>query len=63
MLALVRVAPQALAMRSPEELQREIDARTRAERELHEVNQGLERRVEERTAELARINATLQRGA
>jgi PAS domain S-box-containing protein len=58
-LALVRVAPQALAMRSPEELQREIDARIRAELELHRVNQGLERRVEERTAELARTNAVL----
>ena len=60
MLALVRVAPQALAMRSPEELQREIDARTRAELELHRANQELERRVRERTAELAAINATLQ---
>ena len=58
-LALVRVAPQALAMRSPEELQREIDARTRAELELHRANQELERRVRGRTAELAAINATL----
>jgi PAS domain S-box-containing protein len=58
-LALIRVAPQALAMRSPEELQREIDARIRAELELHKVNQDLERRVKDRTAELARTNATL----
>jgi PAS domain S-box-containing protein len=52
-LALVRVAPAVLAMRTPEELEREVAARTDAERRLKEMNAELERRVEQRTAALA----------
>jgi len=60
-LALVRVAPAVLAMRTPEELEREVAARTDAEFRLREANAELERRVEERTADLGRSVAALQR--
>ena len=39
--ALIKVTPQALAMRSPEELQREIDERKRAEAELAQRDEQL----------------------
>ena len=60
-LALVRVAPAVLAMRAPEELEREVAARTDAEQQLKEANAELERRVEERTAELGRSVAESER--
>lgn len=47
--ALLGEIPNALRMRSPEELEREIVARQNAEGQLHEANAVLERRVEERT--------------
>jgi signal transduction histidine kinase/ActR/RegA family two-component response regulator len=50
--ALVRAAPSVLAMRTPEELEREVAARTDAERRLLEANLQLERRVEQRTIDL-----------
>ncbi|MEX0867965.1 MAG: PAS domain S-box protein [Pirellulales bacterium] len=59
-LALVRVAPRALSMRSPEELEREITARKQTEYELQRLNLDLERRVEERTSDLASANAYLR---
>ncbi len=59
-LALMQVAPRALAMRSPEELEREITARKQTEHELQRLNIDLERRVEERTADLAAANAFLR---
>jgi len=59
-VALVPVIPEALAMRSPEELEREITARRKAEDALHQTNAALEMRVQERTAALARANAALQ---
>ena len=59
-VALVPIVPRALAMRSSEELEHEVEARRRAEVELHSINQDLERLVEERTAELTKANATLQ---
>src|SRR5215468_373865 len=55
-LVLVPVTPKALAMRSPEELEREIAARQQAEGALQQANADLERRVQERTADLARAN-------
>jgi PAS domain S-box-containing protein len=59
-LALVPVAPKVLAMRSPEELEREIAARKETENALQKANAELETRVRERTAELAAANALLQ---
>jgi len=57
--ALVGVAPRVLALRAPEEFEREIAARRAAEAELVETNAALERRVRERTEELTRANAAL----
>lgn len=58
--ALIQVAPMALAMRSPEALEREIKARQLAEDALRQVNAELEQRVAERTAELTRVNLVVQ---
>jgi len=44
-------------MRGPEELAREVEARKKAETALQQANDELERRIEERTAELASANA------
>jgi PAS domain S-box-containing protein len=51
-LALFPVVPVVLALRSPEELEREIDARRTAEARLQQSNDELERRVDDRTREL-----------
>lgn len=59
-LALFQVAPQALAMRMPEELEREIESRKEAEASLQKAKAELEQRVEERTRELMRANAALR---
>lgn len=58
--ALIQVAPLALAMRSPEALEREINARKLADEALRKANAELELRVAERTAELTRVNQALQ---
>jgi len=58
--ALVPVVPRVLAMRSPEELEQEVEARNAAEAALQRANEDLERRIEERTAELVRANAALE---
>jgi hypothetical protein len=57
--ALVPILPRALALRSPEELGREVAARRQAEEALRRANADLESRVRERTAELAQTNAAL----
>lgn len=59
-LALIPAVPRVLGMRSPEELEREIAARERAEAALRKAHEGLEHRVEERTEELGRANAALR---
>lgn len=55
-IALVSVVPHALAMRSPEALQREIEEREKAEDEVRQLNAVLEERVQERTAALEAAN-------
>jgi PAS domain S-box-containing protein len=45
-LALVQVTPKVLAMRSAEELEREIDARKKAEQDLQKANSELQQRLE-----------------
>ena len=56
-IALKDVVPRALAMRSPEDFEREISERKRAEAEVRELNASLESRVRERTFELEQANA------
>ena len=47
---MIPLAPRALSMRFPEELEREVEERKRAEAALLELNSELEKRIEERTA-------------
>jgi signal transduction histidine kinase/ActR/RegA family two-component response regulator len=58
--ALAPIIPQALALRSPEALQREVDERRRVEAELRAVQRDLEARVSARTEELASANQALR---
>jgi PAS domain S-box-containing protein len=57
--ALIPITPKALAMRSPEELSREIAAREEADAALLKINAELESRVQDRTAQLEKSNAEL----
>jgi signal transduction histidine kinase/ActR/RegA family two-component response regulator len=54
-IALYRVVPGVLAMRTPEELEREIVARQSAQGELQKANAQLEMRVQERTSDLTQV--------
>jgi PAS domain-containing protein len=58
-VALIQTTPSLLAMRTPEELEREVSARRAAEESLTLANAGLEQRVVERTQALSRANAEL----
>ncbi len=58
--ALVPTIPKALALRTPEDLEREIVARKQAEAALHRANAELDLRVQARTAELAQANTLLR---
>lgn len=62
-LLLFRLLPQVEALPSPGRLQAEISQRQRAEKELREMNEKLERRVAERTAALRRSNEQLEQFA
>ena len=51
-IALIPIVPRVLAMRSPEELEREVEARRAAEAELQQVNATLEAQLDKvRTSE------------
>jgi PAS domain S-box-containing protein len=66
-VALVPVTPRALALRSPEELEREVEGRRRVEAELRRMHNQLEDRVEQRTREVReaerRFRATFEQAA
>ncbi len=56
---LIPVLPQALVMRFPEELEKEIKQKEIAQYELERINRNLERVVLDRTEELRQINEKL----
>ncbi|MBI1916405.1 MAG: PAS domain S-box protein [Planctomycetes bacterium] len=58
-VGLVPLVPRALALRSPEELEREVRERQKAEEALQGAHDKLEERVRERSAELALANEAL----
>jgi signal transduction histidine kinase/PAS domain-containing protein len=65
-VALVYVLPEALKLKTPQELEglnrileKEIEARKIVEAKLQKTNEELERRVQERTAQLEKINENL----
>jgi PAS domain S-box-containing protein len=59
-ILLAKLIPEAVALPSPSALRREIAERHRAEQEVRAVNEALEARVAERTAELEAINLRLR---
>jgi PAS domain S-box-containing protein len=59
-ILLVRLIPRALAIPGPAALRREIEERQRAEQEVRRVNEELEARVADRTAELEAMNVRLR---
>jgi len=60
-IALIPIIPRFLALRSPEELEREVAERRRAEQNLQTLNHTLETRVTERTTELSTANERLEK--
>lgn len=59
-ISLIPIIPQALALRTPAELDAVIQERMRAEEELRQMQIDLEQRVADRTAELTRTNSALR---
>lgn len=59
-VALVFNIPEVLRLRSPNELEREIEARKQAEQALRESNEVLEQRVQERVDQLNKANSELK---
>ncbi len=59
-ISLFHVVPHALKMRSPDDLEREIEQRRNAETALQTSNEQLEMRVAQRTTELEKIAAELR---
>lgn len=59
-IALVYNIREVLSLRSPQELEREIEARKSAEHALREANEALELRVQERVDQLNKANADLK---
>jgi len=57
---LIKLIPEALKIPSPQALQREIEIRERAELEVRQINDQLEARVAERTAQLVAANLKLR---
>ncbi len=62
-IALFRLLPQAVALPSPSRLRQEIRERLIAEESLRDLNATLERRVDQRTHDLAVSNARFQAAA
>ncbi len=58
--ALIQIVPKALAMRSPEELKREVNQRQQAENALQQSHVEQEQQVQEWTEELGIANEALQ---
>jgi PAS domain S-box-containing protein len=59
-LLLIPLVPRALALRSPRELEHEIDERKKAEAAFRQLFAALETRVKERTVELMEANKALE---
>lgn len=59
-VALIQTVPDLLKMRNPDDLQREIEARRRAESDLQRLNAELEQRFQQRTTDLTRAADALR---